>query len=176
MRHRRVGLLVMAACGAALLSSLGCAIAADVFSPAIFASFGLDPASISGGGGTVIVSFTNNTTFPATFLAFESEDASNLATDSRNFSVEVEAGETRNEVLTCPVEVISPGSLDASFAIDALAANVTTDGGTETAEYGGAALIEGLDYSCGALIDIQLFPPTGALAAYQLTVRVVPGQ
>lgn len=176
MRRKRVRLLAAVTCGLGLLASLGCVVAADALNPGFFAALGFDPNTIFPSSGTVIVAFTNTTSLPATFYAYESADAQDLSIDSRNFSVGVESGETRNEVLACPVGVLSPGSLGADFSVDSLAAEVQETGGVVTVTYEQAPLIAGADFRCGDVVDIQLYATGGTgEGAYEISVRLIPG-
>jgi hypothetical protein len=173
MMRRRVPVLLVAACGTVLLSlQLGCAIALDLLNPGVFSVLGIDPAAISGRRGTVIMNFRNNSDGVAVFYAFESADAIDLTIDSRNFSAEVAPGESRNEVLSCPVAVLSPGSLSAAYAFQPLAASVVSGTGATTVDYLGTPLLDGSDFRCGYVIDVQL---SGTGGNYTLSVRVIPG-
>ncbi|MFH1746286.1 MAG: hypothetical protein ABIG44_04505 [Planctomycetota bacterium] len=176
MRLKGLRILAAAVGGVMLLMAGGCVIAADALNPAFFSGLGFDPNTIFPPSGTIIVTFTNNTNAPATFYAFESADAVDLVADSRNFSVEVQPGETRNEVLTCPVGMFSPGILGADLSIDNTAADVQATGGAGTATYDGVPLVEDTDFSCGDVIDVQLYI-VGAVdsGAYLVTVRLIPG-
>ena len=124
--------------------------------------------------GVIIVSFTNNTTSPVQFFAYESAEALDPTVDSRNFSVEVEAGERLNEVLDCPIGLVCPGSLAADFSRETLAALVLSTG--DEVNYEGVVLTQGQEFTCGDIIDIQLDPPAAAAGNYLFTVRVVPGR
>ncbi len=165
-------------CGLLVLPAGGCGIITDVFDVGLAAQFGLDPASIRPSQGTVIVAFRNATNVPVTFLAWRSADTVDLTRDSRNFSVEVQAGEVGNEVLDCPVGIISPGSLSATYAPDTVGATITTTGAAVA--YGGTMLVSGQAFSCGDVIEIRVSPGTStgedAAAQYVITVRVIPGQ
>ena len=161
-----------------LLVSLvgGCVVVADLLDPSLAGQLGL---TAGGTQGVIVVAFNNTTSFPATFEAFVSRDATDLTRDSRNFSSAVAAGDVANEVLECPVGVVSPGSLDASFARDGVAAVVTTDSGTEDVTYAGPVL-SGTDISCGDLVEIRLVQTSAgtgdtATSAFRIVVVVIPG-
>jgi hypothetical protein len=178
MTRRSVRWAAAGVVGFTLLLPLGCGFVTDLFNPSFFSNVGLDPNTIFPAKGVVIVSFTNNTDAPAFFLAYESVNALDLTVHSKNFSVQVDPGENGNQVLECTVALISPGSLGADFKVDDVAAIVATAGGTTDVTYTAAPLEEGRDYRCGDVIDIELFPVaggTGTTAAYQITVRVIPG-
>ncbi|MBU0616231.1 MAG: hypothetical protein KKI02_00795, partial [Planctomycetes bacterium] len=80
-----------------------------------------------------------------------------------------------------PVGRISPGSLGADFAPDAVAViwTATTEGAASTGElaYEGNPLISGSTFSCGDVIEIR-FSQTGPTDApvFSVSVRVIPGQ
>ena len=172
-------LMLTTLCGLLALPSGGCAILADALDPNLAVMLGLDPATISPQRGTIIVAFDNTTRFAAEFFAFESvePEPADYVVDSRNFSVQVPAGQVRNEVLSCPVGAISPGSLDASFAPQTLAVQVTTDTEVTDVEYTGQALQAGTAYSCGDVIEIRLVATGTATAqTYSISVRIIPGE
>src|ERR1051326_275006 len=105
-----------------ILGGTGCPVAADFFNPNVFGTIGIDPNTVKPPQGTVIVLFKNNTQSPAVFTAFESSTITNFTTqNSRNFSVGVEAGQSQNEVLDCPVRIITPGSFDAAGMFNPIA-------------------------------------------------------
>jgi len=164
-----------------VLPALGCVVGADLLSPVLAYTLGYDPASLTGQQGTVIVAFYNQTPYPAQFRAFESLDAADLTRDSRNFSAVVGAMDVANEVLSCPVGVVSPGTLGADFSLagaDPIAAVVQAGDGTVEVSYGGQPLLSGETYSCGDVVEIRLYSAGGGGetdAAYGVTVRVIPG-
>ena len=168
MRTSPGGALVVAV-GLLSAACSGCLIASDLVSPGFISALGLDPGVFFPSHGVVVVSFTNNATAPATFYAYQSVDATDLTRQSRNFSVTVDPGETRNEVLICPVGLISLGTLDANFQPDDVGARV----GGDDVTYTGAALVGGRDFDCGYLIAVRLIPVAGELS---LSVQVVPGR
>lgn len=163
-----------------LLVLVGCTVAADFFNPTFASTLGLTPAS--SGQGVVIVAFNNTTRFNATFYAYESLDAVDLSRQARNFSQVVAPSEVKNEVIDCPVERVSPGSLDASYAEIPVAVVVEGQGTAEGEQvtYTGGPLISGQAFSCGDVIEIRLSQrQTGtgdqAETEFFLTVRVLPG-
>ena len=168
-------------CGLVLLAGGGCGLVGDLFAPQFAQEFGLDPATIKPQQGTVLVAFDNTTRFPATFFAYESVDAQDLTRSSRNFSADVAAGKVANEVLDCPVGLISPGSLGSNFAVDRtaviLAGTVGTTATGTTLLYAGNPVISGSSFSCGDVIEIRL-SATGAAdqPVFTVSVRVIPGR
>ncbi len=110
----------------------GCGIVGDFFAPTLAASLGLDPSTINPSQGTVIVAFHNMTQSPATFLAFKATNASDFTTGSRNFSVQVQPGQVGNEVLDCPVGLITPGTFVVTGTTDTGTGTGTGTGGTNT--------------------------------------------
>lgn len=155
----------------------GCGMVADIFAPGLAQEFGLDPASVKPLQGVVLVAFNNTTRSPATFYAFEAASAQDFSQSSGNFSVEVEAGEVRNEILDCPVAVISPGRLSNDFTPESIAASVGAGGSAATVNYTGPVLVSGSSFACGDLVEIRL----SAAAAeegeqYGVSVRVIKGR
>ncbi len=171
MRTGRGSKWIAVMAGALLLAPTGCGVALDALNPAFFAGLGFDPGTIFPPAGVVIVSFTNNTGNDATLYAFESRATilEEYSRGARNFFIQADAGESRNEVIDCPVGTISFGSLDASFAPDDLAI-VVADG---EVTYEGAPLINGSDFQCGDLIDVQLY--AGGATGYLMVVQVIRG-
>ncbi len=159
----------------------GCALVTDVLAPGLPLELGLDPATIKPQQGVVMVAFNNTTRFPAEFFAYAVGNTQNLTATAHNFSAQVEAGQQQNEVLDCPVALISPGSLDASFQPVTTAVNVGgatgTQGVTATVTYTGPAVTEPDAYSCGDVIEIRL-SATGAAdtPTYSVSVRVIRGR
>lgn len=164
-----------------LMPVLGCAIGADVFSPGLFSALGLDTYRLQPAQGTVIVNFHNETPFVVGFYAFESADSVDFTQDSRNITVSVDPGQQRNELVDCPVDIISPGGLDADFMYTTLAAQVfevDANGGVQTQDvaYAGQFLRFNVEFNCGDVIDITAIVDPAADSGYRLVVRVVPGQ
>ena len=163
--------------GLVLVAAGGCGLLVDFFDPDLAGRLGLDPATVKPQQGTVIVAFANSTRYPAAFNAYWSRDANNLAGYSRNFSVDVPSGNVRNEVLECPVGVVSPGSLDSTFTPSALAVVVQAAGEAEEVQYAGPPLISGDGFFCGDVIEIRLSAiGTGDTATYAVSVRVIRGR
>jgi hypothetical protein len=155
----------------------GCVVAADLFNPDALLSLGLDPSLLQSPPGTIIVAFNNTTRNTAAMQAFASQSAVDPTINSRNFAVQVDAGETRNEVLSCPVGALAPGSLADDFSFEALAATVFEEDGTTTVDYNGPVLEFGTSYLCGDVIEIRLTAvTTGEETGYAIIVRVIRGQ
>jgi len=177
--------------GMMLAPVASCGIPADLLNPGFLVGLGLDPATVIPQQGSVIVAFKNSTTHTATFYAFESVSAIKLGQSSRNFSVDVGPSEVKNEVLDCPVGLISPGELAADFTPDTRAAVVhvvTTAQQTQTQNevdvaYTGDPLTSGSAYTCGDVIEIELSAAAGGTNGqtanqqqFVLTVQVIPGR
>lgn len=165
-------------CGLLVIAVGGCAVATDMLDPGLLVQLGVDPATVTRPQGVVIVALNNMTLSSATFYAYHSQGAGSpqaRSKGSRNFSVLVESGEARNEVIECPVGEISPGSLDAGFDPESLAAVVHTVDGDVNVDYGGIPLEISKSFSCGDVIEIRLVPlTTGDDTDYRIVVRVIP--
>jgi len=166
--------------GLLLASAGGCAVIADLFDAGLAAEFGIDPATIKPQQGTILVAFVNNTRFTATFYGYKTSSATDLSSGAKNFSAEVAPGEVQNEVLECPIGVVSPGSLGTDFSIDATAATLSDVAGGEAAAavvaYAGTPLVSGSAFSCGDVIEVRLTQVTvGDQVEFLLSVRVIPG-
>ena len=177
MKRLGVRLLATVILAGVLSCSLSCTIAADALNPSFFSALGIDPGTIFPSAGTIIVSFENRTTSPATFYAFEAAGPLSSEPEARNFSVVADAGGTRNEVLDCPVSVISLGVLDAAYASDGIGAVVISDGGEVEVTYAGSDLVSGQEFTCGDVVDVILTEQGGTdNEQYLLSVRVIPGR
>ena len=152
----------------------GCIVAADLFDPSFISSLGIDPITVFPRTGTVIITFSNDTSSTARFRAYEIGDAANPEGNARNFSVDVPAGEVRNEVLDCPVDVISLGTLDASYAATANAATVYATADTEVT-YGGSEMQSGSEYECGDVISVRLTQQGQESTTFAVSVEIIPG-
>jgi hypothetical protein len=173
--------MVCVLAGSVALLALGaCGLVSDALAPGLAQQIGLDPASIKPQQGTVMVAFNNTTRYPATFFAYLSVDATDLTRSSRNFSADIAAGKVGNEVLDCPVGLISPGALDSAFSPSGVAASVAGVAGSTTAlaevAYTGNPVISGSSFSCGDVIEIRLAAGgTTESPTFAITVRVIPG-
>jgi hypothetical protein len=163
--------------------------AGDLVNPDVLSQLGLD--SLLTARGTVLVAFNNTTRFPAYFTAFYSQDAQDLTVKSRNFGTLVEARSVRNEVLQCPVGLVSPGILDSDYTINTLAATInstitTTTGATSVSAevaYEGVPVQVGTAFFCGDVIEIRLTEQAtatggtgGTQALFVVSLRVIPGE
>lgn len=151
----------------------GCAIATDLINPDVYLQLGINPDGLRQSQGVVLVAFNNQTSGTATFFAFSSVDFVDLARESRSFSVTVPPNDVRNEVVRCPVELISPGTLQADLTIATLALQVVTADGATDVDYVGGALVSGTAFRCGDVIEIRASEVGDEI---QLQVIVIPGQ
>lgn len=159
-----------------LTATFGCGFLGDALNPAFLAGIGVDPGTVIPPRGTVIVLFKNETDFAALFHAFEAADALDWTREARNFAVEVPASDSRNEVLSCPVGVFSPGVLSEAFAFEGgTAAEVFTDQDVVAIPYAWP-LLNPRDFRCGAVIEVTLTQVATPDAPYSLAVRVIPGR
>ena len=139
------------------LAVIGCGLVTDVFNQGLASQLGLDPAYVIPARGTVMVAFKNSTSFPVVFSAFKASDAQDHSLGARNFTVPVDTNDVGNEVLQCPVAVVSPGALNAAFAADnSRAAVVQASTGTVTVAYQGQPLFSGATFTCGDVIEVRL--------------------
>lgn len=166
--------------GLLLASASGCALVADLFDAGLASELGIDPATIKPQQGTILVAFVNNTRFTATFYGYKTSSPTDLRSGAKNFSAEVAAGEVQNEVLECPIGLVSPGSLGTDFSIDATAATLSdvADGeaAVATVTYQGTPLVSGSTFACGDVVEIRLSQVTvGDGQEFLLSVRVIPG-
>lgn len=160
----------------------GCLLAVDVFDPGLWTQLGIDPATIYRPPGTIIIAFNNQTQYAAEFRAFTLTDLNDITRGSRNLVTAVDPNEVVNEVLDCPIGLISPGGLAADFSIDVVGAlvAVVSEEGAEmmTVEYDTPALSlrSGESYSCGDVIEIRLESSIseGELV-FLLQMSVIPG-
>jgi|GEM_PF-895575 len=157
----------------------GCAIATDVINPDFLVGLGIDPATVIRRQGVVLVAFVNQTSSPADFYAFSIANTADPRRGSRNFSTTVDAQKVRNEVVECPVEIISPGALSADYSVSfAVAAVVHEESNDVQVSYEGVPLQLGESFQCGDVVEISLLQVSGATADaqqnYLITVRRVP--
>lgn len=162
---------LLAATMLGLTAASGCALALDLVSPTILSGFGFDPDNVGGPPSKVIIAFTNDTDFPGTFVASVTDNVSAPdPTNTQLLSRDVEAGSTSSVVVECPVAAITP----AAFGDGAGAIVLVDDTGAATAiDFAGSALISGLDFVCGDVIEIRAVESGGALGMF---VRVLPGR
>lgn len=166
--------------GILLVSGGGCAVGLDFVNPALLERFGIDTQSIFGPRGSVVVSFRNETNFPVTFSGISGVDVADLTRGVDVFTAAADPNAARNEVLRCDVGFITFGDVSDEFALDpTVAVRVVTPADEDTGEgeapvpYAGSALVFGVDFFCGDVIDFRV---SGDLGAFQITVRVIPGR
>lgn len=167
-------LLIMVA---GLLLPSGCAVGADILNPDLFSQFGLDLESVTGDSGVVIVAFNNTTNASVTFYAFAAPNRQDVS-GARNFSLQVDPLSVGNEVLDCPVAVIAPGTLQADFSTDGVAALIQTEDAETTVNYAGQPLLSGTAFTCGDVVEVRLVSTTagtGDNVEYSILVRRIPG-
>jgi hypothetical protein len=163
--------------GVLLVPLSSCIVAADLLNPDFVSALGIAPVTVFPQTGTIIVTFSNDTTSTARFRAYEIGDPDTPAGGSRNFTLDVPAGEVRNEVLDCPVGRISLGVLDASFVATATnAATVYAGTAATDVAYAGSPLNSGSEYNCGDLISVTLTAQGQETATYTLTIEIIPGR
>ena len=174
MNRRSTWLLSAFAVVLAFAPITGCIFAADLINPAAIAAVGLDPNSINRPAGTVLVVFVNDTDQMATYAAFQQSDPTEVDT-ARSFQVGVDPNSNSNEVLSCPTGRISLGSpvLTGTGGV-----NISVQVGAVAVSYTGDAVLEGVDYLCGDLIEYRVSVILGGdpLADFEVTARVVPGR
>lgn len=152
----------------------GCAVVSDLVNPDALTALGFDPATIVSTQGKSVIVFSNMSSTPAYFVATVSDDPANPVSEVEPLIVGlVDAGETRNSVLDCPIGVITPGNATATFTSTGGAALVIVGEGLVEIPYGGSGLRSGTDFLCGDLIEIRL---TEAGGAFNIEVRVLPGR
>lgn len=150
------GLGLIAATGA-----VGCAVGTDLVNPGLFSSLGLDPSVLTGAGGTVIVLLENQTDLNAEMSFIWSNQAGDTV-GTELVAGNVEANDSINQVLTCPVTLVLPAG-----------ANVIGADGSETAvDYAASGLTE-VDFDCGDLIRIQLIQAVLDDGTFGFGIRVI---
>lgn len=165
-----------------LTGLLGCAIATDLVNPDLIQGLGLDQNIINPPLGTVIVVFENSTSNLAAMCVAEvpSNDVSTLQTACHD----VPAGETRNYVFDCPVQLVMPGigevtGTDTTATVDGTgAAYVLTATDLLQVDYAGSSLRSGVEFNCGDVIQITLIPVASTdvnAPAFGIQVQVLRG-
>jgi hypothetical protein len=176
LTQRVLGLAV--GCCAASIS--GCAIGASLLNPDLLVGFGLDPTTVGGSQGKVLIAYSNSTDQLAIMSAAVIETRNPDGTsEGRTFFVRVDPGETVSDVVECPVYSITAGRLDESGATLPLAAEVNPVVMPVQVNFNGAALLEGFDFLCGDVIEIELFETVTGMDQQQqfaIRVQVLPGQ
>lgn len=161
-------------CGVGLLCVValtGCAVVTDMINPDLLTSFGIDPQTVFRSEGSVIIAFKNSTAYPAPYMGvittdsvytdLETADLTDETVDLRDV-YDLPAGETRTLVVDCPIYWIMPGTAFGS-----------TGEGVEEVAYAGYPLVDGYEFQCGDVIEVELIQGTAALAQ---RVRVIPGR
>lgn len=160
----------------ALIPTTGCVLASDLVNPNLLAGFGLDPTTIRGAQGTVLVTFNNTTDFTADFFVLASDSSSDAASNAYLVpGSDVLAGEIRTLVVDCPIGALTPASFDAAGAVSAVAVRVTVADQVVDVTYDGSPLQSGDEFICGDLIEVRLIDVgTDEDVAFQLLIRVIP--
>ena len=179
MTRSKLRALALGGCGLLLLPALGCTFAADLINPDFLRQVGFDPATIVPPAGKVVVTFVNDTTQTATMYAYWSENVDRIT--GWELTAIVPPGEIMSEAVDCPVAMIGPGQVNEDFSVNSNAAAVGDAGGQTQVAYAGAALISGVDFVCGDLIEIRLIQTSGgddqaAQTQYDFRVQVHPGR
>ncbi len=170
MKHGTARLALWCAIG--LFPMLGgCVVAADLINPSTLQLLGLNIDTIRPRPGNIIVVFENNTDQPAIFAAYRQSDEDEIST-AFSFIVEADPMDTSNEVVACPVGLVSLGAPNAMG--ETLGAQI---GGTAV-NYSGDPLQEGVDFVCGDVIVFTANPiAAGDMnQTFEITARVIPGR
>lgn len=178
MRRRPIVINKLVWAAFALPFLTGCAVFSDAINPNLITSLGFDPNSILSPRGTVIIVFNNETTAVANFFAYYADGELATATQSSGIATSVDPNSTKNQVLECNgVAIISPGQLGNETAATAVAAEVIGAQNAVQVNYTGSILRQGIDYTCGDVVEIRLVAAGGTdqQQAYAIIVRVLPG-
>lgn len=172
--------LLIAATGLLAIVPGGCIFAADALNPNLLSSLGFDPNAVFPRRGTVIVVFQNQTNAVALFNAFETDDLADLGIDSRNFNVVVDPGESRNEVLDCPIGGLGLGAIggtgqELEIVPDQAVVVFGADADGVEVAYLGQPLAANQDFFCGDVVIVSLVP-IAADPGVGITVQVVRGR
>jgi len=157
-------------------------LAADLINPDFLRQVGFDPATIVPPSGKVVVVFRNDTDQTATMYAYWSENVDRIT--GGEMTAIVPPGEIMSDAVDCPVAMIGPGQVDEDFSVNSTAAFVGDAGQQTEVTYQGMALISGVDFVCGDLIEIRLIQISGdtgqddqaAQDQYDFRVQVHPGR
>lgn len=171
MRHGSARLFVWCAVG--LLPLLGgCVVAADLINPSTLQLLGFNVDTIRPRPGNIIVVFENNTDQPAIFAAYRQSDPADVAT-AFSFVVAADPMDTANEVVACPVGLVSLGA-PAAMGGDTVGAQI----GGAAVNYTGDPLQQNVDFVCGdVIVFTAVAVATGDMnQAFTLTARVIPGR
>lgn len=148
-------------CVALLVPLTGCPLAADLVNPAFLSAFGFDPDTIILPEGRVLVTFNNQTQFPATFAAAAIPDMLEVAGAITLTATNVDGNTTRTLVVDCPVDVIAPGVV-----------GVLADGALVELLYEGSPLVSGSDFQCGDVIEMRVVQAGGGADATTFVIQV----
>lgn len=162
-----------------LALNAGCFVISDVLNPSLAGQFGL----AGPGDGAVVVVWTNDSDFPATFSVLWTNSTSADSLVRNQLSTAVPTGEVQNAVIDCPLGFLRPaGVLDTGEPTGDLASAAVAVNGT-TVTYTGATLVAGEDFSCGDVVEVRLIQTseTGdddqmGEATFAIAITVVPGR
>jgi len=171
-----LGRRTSAALGAllALGSVLGCALGSDLLNAEALVWLGLDPGTIIPARGSVLIAFTNDTPNPVEFHAYTASDAADLSKGARNYFVEAPPGQTLNEVIDCPIGLVSLGTVGEDLMVDRTGAIVRPAAEAAVAvAYTGAELPYGSGLSCGDVVAVRIRGSGTEGDPYTISVRVL---
>jgi hypothetical protein len=115
----------------------------------------------------VLVTFNNQTQFPATFAAAAFPDMLNAEDVTTLTATNVDGNTTRTLVVDCPVDVIAPGVIA-----------VLADGTLVELLYEGTPLVSGSDFQCGDVIEMRVVQLGAGVdaTAFAIQVEVLAGR
>ncbi len=177
MIARRMRLTLTAALLVATAS--GCVVGADALNPGFLSALGFDPATVIPPAGRIVVTFNNQTDFPASFTVTVADSATDPTANARLLLTEpLQPNEVQAQVVECPVGLIAPGTVADQQQGGTVAAQVQMADQTVDVAYQGAPLIADDDFRCGDLIEVRLVQVADDQnnVAFQLQVRVLPGR
>ena len=177
------------------LGAVGCDFT-DLFSDDFLIGLGIDSSlAPTAATGTIIVTYSNNTSYIAVMRFMVEEDAQRVPDGTgqqQYWQHGLDTGESANLVFDCPTDRITPGL--EGLRTDNIEGEVTTsaatiyqvatadDGTTEVTQvevaYGGSALLSGRDYQCGDVISITVSPQAvlnDSDVPFHIFVQVLPG-
>ncbi len=163
--------------GLALLPLSGCALVSDAFNPNLLTGLGLDPSTIRGSQGVVLISFNNTSEFIANFFVAVSDSPTDPTSNAFGVpGTQVQPGEIRTAVVDCPLGVVTPGAPSANFATGTVAIQVFPTEMPVEVVYNGAPLQAGDEFRCGDVIEMRLIQTGDGLApeSYRILIRVIP--
>jgi hypothetical protein len=159
----------------------GCVVATDVINPAFLTGLGFDPQTVKPPQGKVVVTFSNTTTFNASFASAFSRTAFGPDAVIELLQADnVGPGEARNSVIDCPVAVISPAPdvNNLGEVQDGVAVAVAATAGVVAVAYLGSPLELNRDYVCGDVVVIRLLQTgtAGGANDFRIQVERLPGR